>query len=108
MPFPLYAIGEFRWGGISGLRIIFLVVVHGDGDAPSFIRNRRIPKEEISRLRIIFSVEDSPFIRNRRIPMREITGLRINFPAEVHRDGDAPSLYTQNEDSERGKSQGCV
>ena len=51
-PFPLYAIGEFRWGEIAGLRII--------------------------------------------------------FPVEVHGDGDAPSLYTQNEDSERGKSQGCV
>ena len=76
-PFPLYAIGEFRWGEIAGLRIIFLVVVHGDGDAPSFIRNRRIPMGKIARLRII-------------------------FPVEVHRDGDTPSLYTQNENSERG------
>ena len=49
-----------------------------------------------------------PFILNRRILKREIARLRINFPVEVHRDGDAPSLYTQNENSERGKSQGCV
>ena len=34
--------------------------------------------------------------------MGEITGLRINFLVEVHRDGDAPSLYTQNENSEKG------
>ena len=84
------------------MRIIFPVEVHGDGDAPSFIRNRRIPKEEIARLRIIFSVEDSPFIRNRRIPKEEIAGLRIIFLIEVHRDGDAPSLYTQNNNFKEG------
>ncbi len=60
-----------------------------------FIRNRRILKREIARLRIIFSVEDSPFIRRMRIPMGKIAGLRIIFLIEVHRDGDAPSLYTQ-------------
>ena len=64
-------------GEIARLRIIFLVVVHGDGDTLPFIRNRRIPKEEIA-------------------------GPRINFPVEVHRDGDAPSLYTQNENSDGG------
>ena len=40
--------------------------------------------------------------------MGKIARLRIIFPVVVHGDGDAPSLYTQNEDSERGKSQGCV
>ena len=55
---------------IARLRINFLIEVHGDGDAP-------------------------PFIRNRRIPMGEITGLRIILLVQVHRDGDAPSLYTQ-------------
>ena len=54
-----------------------------------FIRNRRILKRELARLRIIFSVEDSPFIRNRRIPKEEIARLRIIFLIEVHGDGDA-------------------
>ena len=101
-------------GEIARLRIIFLIVVHGDGDAPSLYTQNEDSERGIAELRIISLVEvhgdgDAlPFIRRMRIPMGEISRLRINFPVEVHRDGDAPSLYTQNEDSERGKSQGCV
>ena len=57
-------------GEITGLRINFLIEVHGDGDAPSLYTQN----------------ENSD---------GEIAGLRINFLIEVHRDGDTPSLYTQ-------------
>ena len=82
-PFPLYAIGEFRWGEIAGLRIIFPVEVHGDGEAPSLYTQNEDSERGIARLRII-------------------------FPVEVHRDGDASSLYTQNEDSVKRESLNCV
>ena len=55
---------------IARLRIIFLIEVHRDGDAPEVIRKTTNSKREISRLRINFLIEMAP-----------------------------PSLYTQNADS---------
>ena len=81
----------------------------GDGDTPPFIRNRRIPKEEISGLHIIFPVVvqrdgDVPEVIRKTInSKREITGLRINFLIEVHGDGEAHPFILK-----KGKSQGCV
>ena len=66
-----------------------------------FIRNRRILKREIARLRIIFPVVvqrdgDVPeVIRKTTNLKREIARLRINFLIEMA----PPSLYTQNADS---------
>ena len=60
-----------------------------------FIRNRRIPKEEISRLRINFPVVvqkdgDVPEVIRKTInSKKEISRLRLNFLVEVHGDGDA-------------------
>ena len=104
----LYTQNEDSERGIAELRIISLVEAHGDGDALPFILKMQILERGIARLRIISlsrrmgTETPLPFIRNRRIPMGKIARLRINFPVEVHGDGDAPSLYTQNEDSERG------